>query len=552
MVRNKYIVALYAALCMILALPANAGHSTGVVLKSVEQVAVCEEKLNSHYGEEQYSSLEVIYADNIVIPQSHFAMEGKAIYPRIKKMADGRYIMFYQAGKIASRIYYCTSPDLRTWSEGSLLFEPYKVSTSLGDDVRRFSTADAVVLPDGEILVVCSYRANDAYKHGVGCGLMMRRSHDNGRTWTKEVSIYEGTNWEPYLLLLPDGRIQCYFTDCIPAIRNSGTSVITSDDFGYTWKSYKRVCRQFKYVQDGVNIYTDQMPCFRVLNDGKTLLGFLEARLEPGGPGTKSIFKMSVIRNDGPDWEPLGEDREGPATRQTNVVDGCAGYVASFPSGETAISCNIARKFSIKLGNAEGTIFNGRSWDEDWLVPFEGLGYWGSLEIAAPHLLVGAMHCDEGIQIAVMYLNHRIDAVRNRVRVDGKPNEWHNDDALFIGSDSPAQSVFRAAHDGRNLYILAEALEAESVEIALCGPDGTVVNVAGDAPESVRVCSHSGKTQDGRPGFTKEISIPLESLGAKEGDVLRFNAVVRSRGAEDKFTGVDAHDPETWMLINLK
>ena len=90
------------------------------------------------------------------------------------------------------------------------------------------------------------------------------------------------------------------------------------------------------------------------------------------------------------------------------------------------------------------------------------------------------------------------------------------------------------------------------MEIALCGPDGTVVNVAGDAPESVRVRSHSGKTQDGRPGFTKEISIPLESLGAKEGDVLRFNAVVRSRGVEDIFTGVDANDPETWMLINLK
>ncbi|MGM9786360.1 MAG: sialidase family protein [Candidatus Cryptobacteroides sp.] len=552
MVRITDIHALFAAICFMLALPVSAGNSPDVVLKTVKQMAVNEEKLNSHHGEEQFSSLETIYADNIVIPQEHLGMNGKAIYPRIKRMADGQYIMFCQAGKIASRIYYYTSPDLITWSNGTLLFEPYKTETPMGNDIRRFSTADAVVLPDGEILVVCSYRANDAYRHGVGCGLMLRRSSDNGKTWTKEVSIYEGANWEPYLLYLPDGRIQCYFTDCIPAIKNSGTSVIVSDDNGYTWKDYKRVCRQFKYVQDGVNIYTDQMPCFRVLNDGKTLLGFLEARLEPEGPGTESIFKMSVIRNGGLDWEALGESREGPSDRQTNVVAGCAGYVASFPSGETAISCNIARKFSIKLGNAEGTVFNGRSWDEDWFVPFEGRGYWGSLETVAPHLLVGAMHCDDGIQIALMYLNHRIDAVRSKVRVDGNPAEWKHGDALFIGSDSPAQSVFRAANDGRNLYILSETSGAESIEISVCGPNGKMIKVSEDAPQSVGVCSLEGKTQDGRPGFAKEISIPLKMLGAKKGDNLRFNAVVRSGEIEDSFTGVDARNPQTWMLINLK
>lgn len=553
MVRKSNIYIVLAAAFLMLNLPIGARNSSEIVLKTVGQMALSEEKLNSHYGEERFSTLETVYADNIVIPQTHLQTDGKtAIYPRIKKMADGRYIMFCQAGKIASRIYYYTSPDLKSWSKGTLLFKPYKVVTPLGNDIRRFSTADAVVLPDGDIVVVCSYRANDGYKHGVDCGLMMRRSSDNGKTWTKEVSIYEGTNWEPYLLLLPDGRVQCYFTDCIPAIRNSGTSVLVSDDNGYTWKDHKRVCRQYKYVQDGVNIYTDQMPCFRVLNDGKTLLGFLEARLEPEGPGTKSLFKMSVIRNKGLDWESLGEDREGPADRETNVADGCAGYVASFPSGETAISCNISRKFSIKLGNAEGTLFNGKSWSEDWFVPFEGLGYWGTLEVASPHLLVGAMHCDDGIQIASMYLNHRIDAVKSKVKVDGNPSEWKHCDALFVGSDSPAQSVFRAASDGKRLYVLAEALETESVEIAVCGPEGRTVRISEDIPAAVKVRTLEGKSQDGRAGFAKEISVPLKLLGAKRGDTVRFNAVVRSKGIEDSFTGVDPDNPQTWMLINLK
>lgn len=532
---------------------AQTGSCQEPVLMTVEQMAAAEESLDSHAGEEQFSSLETIFFDNILVPQAHLDTDGKtAIYPRIKKLADGGYIMFCQAGKIASRIYYYTSPDLKQWSKGTLLFEPYRVMTSLGKDIRRFSTADAVVLPDGDIITVCSYRANDAYKHNVGCGLMMRRSSDNGRTWSEEVSIYEGANWEPYLLYLPDGRIQCYFTDCIPAIRNSGTSVIESYDGGRTWGNHKRVCRQFKYIQDGVNIYTDQMPCFRVLNDGSTLLGFLEARLEPGGPETQSVFMMSVIRNDGFDWEALGENREGPSDRETNAVAGCAGYVATFPSGETAVSCNISRKFSIKLGNSTGTHFNGRSWEKDWFVPFEGLGFWGSLEVVAPHLLVGTMHCDAGIQIASMYLNHRIDAEKARVKVDGRTGEWKGRDALFIGSDSPSQAIFRAASDRRNLYILAEALDATGVDISVCGPDGKIVRLCGDMLESVKECTLAGRSQDGRKGFAKEISIPLNELGAKKGDVLRFDAKVISEGVEDTFTGVDPDDPQTWMLINLK
>ena len=93
-----------------------------------------------------------------------------AIYPRIKRMADGRYILFVQGGQIASRIYYCTSDDLLHWSDTRILFEPYAVTTSEGSDTRCFSTVDAVVLADGDLLAACSFRAAKGYKHNVGCG----------------------------------------------------------------------------------------------------------------------------------------------------------------------------------------------------------------------------------------------------------------------------------------------------------------------------------------------------------------------------------------------
>lgn len=72
------------------------------------------------------------------------------------------------------------------------------------------------------------------------------------------------------------------------------------------------------------------------------------------------------------------------------------------------------------------------------------------------------MHCDEGIQIGVFYLNHRIDAPKARIRPDGDGREWRNDQALFIGSESPTETIFRACHDGKRLYLLTERLDPAS------------------------------------------------------------------------------------------
>lgn len=90
------------------------------------------------------------------------------------------------------------------------------------------------------------------------------------------------------------------------------------------------------------------------------------------------------------------------------------------------------------------------------------------------HRVIGTMHCDEGIQIGVFYLNHRIDAPKARIRPDGDGREWRSDQALFIGSDSPAETIFRACHDGKRLYLLAEQLDPASAEERRSGsPSGT-------------------------------------------------------------------------------
>ena len=552
-----------------------------VYIHTVEDFADVREPLNSHVGLEASSVLESMY-DYVQVLEDDFltaavpdsAPEQKtSVYPRIKKMADGRYIMFFQGGQVASRILYSFSDDLKKWSDPEILWNPYNITTGEGKDVRRFTTADAVVLPDGDIIVVCSYRASKGYKNGIDCGLVLKRSSDNGASWSEPQYIYEGTNWEPYLLCLPNGDIQCYFTDCIPSIKDSGTSVITSKDGGRTWNGYRKVSRQFKYVSEGHKIFTDQMPCVRLLNDGKTLFGFFEARLEPDFPAddAKSTYKMSLVYNDGFEWEDLGDEGEGPKDRLTNVFEGAAGYVSVFPSGETLISCNISSVFSMKLGDADARRFNGRSWTEDWFQPFEENGFWGATEIASDHEAIGAIYAPEGLSIGKFYLNHAIDAHVETIKADGDVSDWKQDHLFFLGSESPAQAIIRPSYDEDNLYLLVECkgrktateLYIHNAAASDLAPGSSVYLklIADKVMESAALSSkgkgreitvtasvRKGKTKDGSEGYLAEIAVPLSVLGASSGDTLKLNACL----GRDTFTGAAEGKPATWMTVRLK
>ena len=110
--------------------------------------------------------------------------------------------------------------------------------------------------------------------------------------------------------------------------------------------------------------------------------------------------------------------REGPQDRQTNLFQGAGGYISVFPSGETLISCNINSVFSLKLGDAAARRFNGRTWDTDWLQPFEDKGYWGSTEVISAHEAVGSILSQYGLSIGKFYLNHAMTAADEAIKVD--------------------------------------------------------------------------------------------------------------------------------------
>ncbi len=512
-----------------------------------EQMNRTSHALNSHAGAEKRSSLEMVHCTYQVIPNAALVPSDRyddggklapnvdrATYPRLKKMADGRYILFYEGGMTPYEQFYSISSDLKRWSEPEYLYKTATKKVAEGTYRIRYMSTDAAVLPDGRILTVTASRARNTFAYALGydSGILMRTSSDNASSWSEPKMIYQGYCWEPYPLVLPDGTIQVYFTDVdlLDADgngesddTNSGTSMIESKDGGKTWSTKKRVVQQYKFKRTNlrgntVNVYTDQMPCFRVLNDGKTILGFLEARVADDDK------YMSVVRNSSADWASLPDDgTTGPSDRQTNVCLGTGGYLCTFPSGEILLSCSRGYH-SMKIGNHDGTEFYG-GWDgnygnTDWYQPFEIKGNWGSVETIDGHHAVSLIRQNmepyAGVMFAQFVLNHDITAERTAITLDGNPSEWKGDEALFVGSDSDAQAILRASiHDGK-LYLLVETVNASdlSVRISL----GTLADMIVDrnglvegSAEAVAVASE-GSTADGRTGYACEISLPVAEL----------------------------------------
>jgi len=316
-----------------------------------------------------------------------------AHYARIKQLRDGRFILFYQDSPQAWNIYWTTSSDLQKWAKPQVLFASHKILD--GTDDRCYSSGDARVLDNGDILAVCSFRANHGFSLDMKLdGLMLRRSTDNGRTWQAEQVIYVGANWEPFVHQTDTGEVQVYFTHTAPkrAVENTkgstGVAIIRSYDRGRTWTpnvteypyAADRVAQQYTRTTDaGVKMFTDQMPsALQTRPDGHIALA-MESHLASGE------YKISLAYTDR-NWPvKLGMDEPGPADRQSNIVLGAAPYLARFPSGETVLSYNQASRQYLRLGDRDAREFGA---PEAYL---PGSGYWGATEVIGPRQLVTTM-----------------------------------------------------------------------------------------------------------------------------------------------------------------
>lgn len=435
----------------------------------------------------------------------------------------------------------------------------------------------------------------------------MKISSDGGRTWGEEQIIYKGSNWEPQILQLPDGEIQVYFTHGGPKIQpqmeagipesemvpSSGTAIIRSKDNGKTWDPYvmeppyaaHRVSQQYAYTKKGIQVFTDQMPCAILLNNTDTIALAMESMFVRDG---EDVLYITTAYSDDNWAVGLGLDEEGPADKQENMWHGAAPYLRQFPSGETVLSYN-QKRFQIRLGDSLAREFG------DPLFPLNGTGRWGSLELIQSHIVVGTMAYvfedkseQNRIMISQNVLNHRIDAPRARIRVDGDNTDWDDaTDALFVGSDSQAQAAVRPAKDDDNLYFLVERLDADlsdgdTVELYLAdsgsdtldtntlrltvGPNGLMGAArfdgsdfaeieAGGIQAAVTLQGTVGNDGDEDTGYLVEVAVP-RSLLRISNQQLRWNVLLRDRGTDGRVTEdilgtIRWNVPGDWMPLTV-
>ncbi len=454
-------------------------------IHSILELNKDEGKIDSHAGVESSSSLEGNFRTKLFKFKSQ-----KAYYPRIKMLADGSYFMVFHDSDYGGNIYYSTSKDGKNWKMPKKVFSLRSIEYKGTEDKIAYMTPDAVVLDNGDIIIVTSYRIVHAYQKAIEMnGIAIKRSKDGGSTWSEEKAVYVGTNWEPSILEADNGEIYIYSTVTAPSIyetgnfdlRSSGVGLIRSKDGGNTWTPNvtgapylpQYVMRQYVCTENGVKRYNDQMPVAIQLHNGTIALAVETQNF------SKGTYKFSISYNNDGYKADLGMNTSGPKERQTEIFNLAGPYLDQFHSGEVALVYHFQNKFYARIGNSTATRFNKNS------VIMNDAGCWGNILVNSSHTALVSIGREVrnndstakekfGIDIMTLVLNHRISAKKMTPSLSADTAEWDkNTDALFAGSDSQAQLALRFAHDGKNIYFLAERLDStlasdDTATVLLC------------------------------------------------------------------------------------
>ena len=402
-------------------------------------------------------------------------------YPRISVLNDGSYFLTWQAavsGKDGNghSTYYAVSQDLVNWEYKGALWKQRYVTNSLGkEDSHDFTNANHLVLDNGDLLVISSYRSVGSYTKidaYLDHGIVGKISKDNGQTWGEEFHLFKGPNWEPHLIQLPDGAIHCYFAYPRPWISsaNSGTALVISSDGGKTWEpqagEYPYFVMRSVYWAEAKEQYlaNDQMPVGLILNDSDQFAFAVE--VVDSWTSSKMMHSISVVFSpeDGK-WKYLPEDHTVAADCKRiddldGGQDGIGPFIVQFPSGETVLTYtrNTNSKLMYRMGDEKA-----RNWRAECAVsPFPKYGGWSSEAIETPHTLIMANKFSQdgtrGIALARFALNHDVSSTDRTQTVDAVNSDWENtDDALYIDAKAGVNAILRCSDDSDNVYFLVEA-----------------------------------------------------------------------------------------------
>lgn len=480
-------------------------------------------------------------------------------YTRIKRLPNGTYMLMWQRGAESRKdnngmdTYYALGSDIFGWEYKGTLFEHNDNAPGCkGGTVSRYYTCpELLVLRNGDLLAVNSFWAPSTYAIQANSGdhgLAIKRSTDNGLSWSEESIIYSGQCWEPFLLELANGEIHCYFTEARPWVSSShsGTSLVLSKDGGKTWspglgeEPYRVMRKTWYHAASSMNKFTDQMPVgVDVCGTGKLAFAMEDVDSETSSSTSHSV---AVVYSPGnPGWTYLKGDEVGPSTRSDKLGrDACAPYLVQFPSGETILSYsreNGTWPYCYKMGDA-----NARNFGSEKIAMSVG-GNWSGTTVDGTHCMLVASAYLKSIHLCRFALNHDIKSTSRTVKVDADNSEWERtDDALYYCKDASSDATMRISSDAENLYILLEVsnikMTSSDYMTVFMGPkssSGTFGNsslkikvgprgLIGTSPSTVvsAACDYEGTLTDNSDidkGWLAEISVPLSALNVSGGQL---------------------------------
>ncbi len=516
-------------------------------------------------------------------------------YPRVKKLNDGRYMLIFHNGDYGGSVYVAFASDIGRFSAPTEIFG----SVQLDGETKLYMTPDAVQMPNGRIIAVCSYRSSSSYSSDIGKnGIAVRYSDDGGKTWSEQKTVYKGTNWEPSLLSTGTEEVKLMFTSTAQSVELYGfdnrygvVGMLSSADNGATWTpnvtespwAAQIIAQRYLGMEDGMLRMTDQMPVATVLNNGTTVLAVEEQINQKSGNTVDKIFSLGFAysKNAFADVS-LKIDQPGPADAIHNAFSGAGPYIRQFLSGETVLTYHWSGTFYYRLGDS-----SAKTWRTQTDV-FDKAGHWGSVEVDGSHSCVMTIGKQTyGLYLTRLYLNHKINAQKSTPVLDGNGNDWTADEAWFVGSDSQAQCSIRFAHDDEKIYILAERLDEyieSSDSISVIIDDGTQggfytikvapdtklsatkydpgtkrfsnIDCTADVSASVSVCGTVSDPSDKDKGVVYEIAINKTYANAQGSD-LAVNISMQNRDKAsgklitDTIDGTDVADKSTWIPVSL-
>lgn len=580
-------------------------ESTKLTLTPFEKLNASADAVNSHKDDWAQSVLTLNYRSIVNVGASVLGTSSPS-YSRIVKLADGSYILTahdsYSGGN-GSTVYWATSQDLVHWTPQGKLFASRSVVNARGQEATRlYTNGFGKVLSNGDVLMFASFRTTGTYsfwKWRDDQGIEMRRSTDNGKTWSEPYEVYRGPNWEAIMLEDGDGELELYFSESRPWISgsHSGTSMVRSTDGGRTWlpglgKEPYRVIRHTWYdAHQDKWLFTDQMPGLIILNDSKCKAGVFESAHDyPVGGSVNFCISFAWSPEDG-NWNYIeGEEKDGtgldvktakvgPVDRKIDVWNGSAPSLLQFPSGETVVSYGQDWYQWLRIGDSRARNFG----DAGKYLPAKGS--WSSILLDGTHELITHMRNSTdgknvGVILCKLALNHRIAASSHKVVIDGGNSDWVNaDDALFAGSKCQAQATLRCAADADNIYFLVECRDEnvskdDYVQVFIAPSDAAKLNAqtlrvkvglnglrnqgvyAGNWIEKdfganavVRYDATLSDASDVDNGWLAEICVPRSSVKVVDGKVKVNLALFDMEGGEDAIVSTGEKNPQKWIMV---